>query len=138
MNDYDTFVTHHGKAKKFYLNLWTVNQKDSHSEKKNMKVKLNYKLKHLIYVPTHRCFVAFAPDLTLRVYTTVNFMEMSRTETNHSVLCLFYNACRDDVLAGCLGECRGVAGARKTIVPSNFKMNNNVQQAIFIAYIIKQ
>jgi hypothetical protein len=104
MNDYDTFVTHHGKAKKFYLNLWTVNQKDSQPEKKNTKVQLNYPLKHIVYVPTHRCFVAFATDLTLRVYATINFMEMSRVETSHSVLCLYHNACRDDVLAGCLGE----------------------------------
>jgi hypothetical protein len=29
---------------------------------------------------------------------------MSRVETSHSVLCLYHNACRDDVLAGCLGE----------------------------------
>ncbi|XP_028408296.1 uncharacterized protein LOC114530891 isoform X2 [Dendronephthya gigantea] len=28
---------------------------------------------------------------------------MSRAETSHSVLCLYYNACRDDVLTGCLG-----------------------------------
>ena len=104
MNDYDTFLTHHGKAKKFYLNLWTVNQKDMHPEKKITKVNLNYKLKHIVYVPPHRCFVAFATDLTLRVFSTVNFIEMSQVETSHSVLCLYYNACRDDVLAGCLGE----------------------------------
>lgn len=103
MNDYDTFVTHHGKAKKYYLNLWTVNQKDSQPEKKSTKVQLNYQLKHIVYVPTHRCFVAFATDLTLCVFSTINFIEMSRTETSHSVLCLYYNASRDEVLAGCLG-----------------------------------
>ena len=104
MNEYDTFLTHYGKAKKFYLNLWTVSQRENCPEKKILKIKLNYQLKHIVYVPLHRCFVAFAMDLTLRVYSTINFIEMSRTETNHSILCLYYNACRDDVLTGCLGK----------------------------------
>ena len=105
MNEYDSFVTHHGKAKKYYLNLWTVNHKASAHTKmvKQQKIQLSYQIKHIIYVPTHRCFVSFATDLSLRVLATINFTEMSCVYTNHSVLCLFYNACRDDILAGCLG-----------------------------------
>lgn len=104
LNDYDTFLTHYGKARSYVLNLWTVNQKDSRAEKKLTSVELNYQLKHIVHVPKHRCFVAFATDLSLHAYATMNFKETSRTETNHSVLCLYYNACRDEVLAGCLGE----------------------------------
>ena len=105
INDYDTFVTHHGKAKKYYLNLWTVNQKEclERAKIKQQRVQLNYQIKHIVHLPTHRCFVAFATDLTLRVFATLNFTEMSRVQTSHSVLCLFYNACRDDILTGCLG-----------------------------------
>lgn len=106
MNDYDTFVTHHGKAKKFYLDLWTVNHKDCPEKGKiklQQNLQLRYQIKNIIYVPTHRCFVAFAIDLTLRVFATINFTEMSCVQTSHSVLSLFYNACRDDILAGCLG-----------------------------------
>ena len=56
MNEYDTFVTHHGKANKYYLNLWTINHKDSsHSMMvKQQKIQINYQIKHLVYVPTHR------------------------------------------------------------------------------------
>ena len=47
MNDYDTFVTHHGKAKKFYLNVWTVNHKDC-PEKEKIKLQQNMQLRYQI------------------------------------------------------------------------------------------
>ena len=55
------------------------------------------------YFLHYRCFVSYSTDLSLRVLGTINFTEMSCVSTNHSVLCLYYNTCCDDILAGCLG-----------------------------------
>ncbi|XP_041481235.1 uncharacterized protein LOC121428578 [Lytechinus variegatus] len=71
-------------------------------EVKCQRIKINTLMSRIIFVPQHRVFVGYSPDVTLHVFSDLNnnCMELTQSHCSETILCMVYNEDMDELVTG--------------------------------------
>ncbi|XP_071510482.1 uncharacterized protein [Diadema antillarum] len=88
-----------GYIKEFHC--WSLSTLQD-EEVKCQRIKVNFLISKIIFVPQHRVFVGYSPDVTLHVFSDLinNCMELTSVHCTETVLCMVYNEDTDELITG--------------------------------------